>query len=59
MKENTKRPQDLIDNFCNEIRKSERIKLTVMRHEISKANGLSSEVIRKYNDETSGNYYYA
>lgn len=51
MKENTKRPQDLISNYCEEIHKLKRINLTAIRKEMSRMNGLSSEVIRKYDDE--------
>lgn len=55
MKENTKRPQDLISNYCEEIQKLKRINLTAIRKEMSRMNGLSSEVIRKYDDEIGGN----
>ena len=55
MKENTKRPQDLISNYCEEIHKLKRINLTAIRKEMSRMNGLSSEVIRKYDDEIGGN----
>ena len=55
MKENTKRPQDLISNYCEEIQKIKRINLTAIRKEMSRMNGLSSEVIRKYDDEIGGN----
>lgn len=52
-KERNLEPQFLIKNFCDEIRKSKKIKLNVIQNELSKSTGLSVGIIRKYNGETS------